>query len=217
MAEIAANQFDNNLSGQNVGGYVDDLKKQVEQAAKIEVKKRKHQASQKIRKALIHEVSERFGVKDFEKELDRYGDDSTKGVAQAGSRIAFRQARKRAIKAAAKKGAQKAAAKAAQKIASKALVRVIALACGATVVGLIVTYLIWTAQAIAGNWLGSKWIPKLDSFGDGGLWWWEFPAWLFLSIIIAILLVVVLFVAVAGAAFSNPLILVGIAWQIITN
>jgi hypothetical protein len=61
-----------------------------------------------------------------------------------------------------KKKAQEAVKKAAKKAASKVTVRLISGAAAASIVGLIITYLIMSIQMFAGNLLGAKIVPKLS-------------------------------------------------------
>ena len=61
-----------------------------------------------------------------------------------------------------KKKAQEAVKKAAKKAASKVTVRLISGVAAASIVGLIITYLIMTIQVFAGNLMQSKIVPKLS-------------------------------------------------------
>lgn len=117
--------------------------------------------------------------------------------------LARREFRKRS-KQFQKQATKKLASKAVKKIATKGIIRFIAIACGATVIGLVITYLIWTVQAISSNLMGSKWIPKLDSFGDGGWFWWEFPLWIFVSLVLLIALLISGAIAILTLPITNP-------------
>lgn len=114
-------------------------------------------------------------------------------AAQKKAQRAFKKSQKE-ITAAAKKKATQLIAK---KVAQQGVVRSVALACGSTGVGLIVTYLIWTLQAIVANWLEhDKIIPKLE--------WWELILWALLTILLAAILIMLLVGLVILFALSNP-------------
>jgi len=114
----------------------------------------------------------------------------------------------------AKDQAKKAFQKAAQKVASKAVARGAAISAGATGVGLLVTYIIWTGQAIIANWLGKdKVIPKLE--------WWELILWAILGLLLLALLLLVITALAAAFAITNPIVgakIVGsFIWDWVTN
>lgn len=139
-------------------------------------------------------------------------EDLDEELSDAGQNQAKRNLEK--IKKEVKDKAKKQVQKVVQKAASKATARTIAVAAGATVVGLIVTYLIWTGQAIFANWLGhDKIIPKLD--------WWELILWGILTLIIIALVISLLFLLVGVFIFSNPFtaapIIGEMVWDIIAG
>lgn len=92
--------------------------------------------------------------------------------------------------------------KLAQKIATRTVLRVIGAACASTLVFLIVTWLIWTIQALAGNLMGSKWIPELE--------WWETILWVLLTILLLVVLIVLTAVSSLAIVLSNPLLAISI-------
>lgn len=92
--------------------------------------------------------------------------------------------------------------KLAQKIGTRVVLRVVGAACASTVIFLIVTYLIWTVQAIAGNLMGSKWIPELE--------WWELILWGLLGIIMLAILILLIAVSSVAIVFSNPILALSI-------
>jgi len=100
----------------------------------------------------------------------------------------------------AQQASQEVFKKIAQKVAKQAAARVTSWAAGATLIGLLVTYLIWTIQAIVGNLMGSKWIPSLE--------WWELILWLLLGII---LLAILFGLLALLAIFLDP---ISIGWEI---
>jgi hypothetical protein len=202
MAEVAANPrpWDKDFFEKDEGAIQGGLKENMQQAAGREIKSRKRQALKKAEKFLIKKMGDKLGFdeSDLEDELGQEGGASTKKkTAQAISRILLKRRRKAAIKLA----KRKARAKIAQKMAKQGILRVVATAAGATMVGLIVTYLLMTIQAIAGNLLGSKWIPKLNSLGDK-FFWWELPTWIAVSLLMFAVLIVLVFIGILAVAFT---------------
>lgn len=68
---------------------------------------------------------------------------------------------------------RKEVAKKAVRVASRISLRLVNTALGASVIGLVVVWVVWTIQLIAGNLLGSQTIPPLKS--------WEKVAWFLLG------------------------------------
>ncbi len=60
--------------------------------------------------------------------------------------------------------------KVAVEAAKRATLRLVSWGSAATIVGLIVTYLIYGFQEIGHHWLGAQWIPGLSPL-ERGLWW----------------------------------------------
>jgi len=102
-----------------------------------------------------------------------------------------------------KKEAQELLMKTAEKIAKKLGLRTVSLSSGSTGVGLIVTFIIWSGQAILGNLMGSKIVPKLD--------WWEFILWLVVGLA---LLGILILASALLVLISDP---VGVGWDALSN
>lgn len=144
----------------------------------------------------------------FEEDDDQSEVDTAE-ASQAAKRE-LKRIQKQQIDAAKKKAAQLIA----KKVAQQGIVRSVALACGSTGVGLIVTYLIWTLQAIVANLLGhDKIIPKLE--------WWELILWGILTLLLIFLSLILLVLFIVAAAISNPILGVTLlgaaAWNWITG
>ncbi|MFA6307224.1 MAG: hypothetical protein WCS88_01465 [Patescibacteria group bacterium] len=94
-----------------------------------------------------------------------------------------------------------------KEVAKKVSVRAASWGAGATGVGLLVTFGIWTVQAIGGNLMGSKWIPKLELY--------ELILWLILGVLLAaivLLALTLLTILVDPIGFGLDL-----AWDTITS
>lgn len=127
--------------------------------------------------------------------------DEEEGASSATEDMARRELqrlRKEALEKASEEFRRRVGKKVAQKIASRALFRSIALAAGATLVGIIVTYLIWTVQLFAGNLLGSKIIPPLD--------FWEIILWGILSFIVLFALILAIVQILPAVLFAGGII-----------
>lgn len=123
-------------------------------------------------------------------------------AATRAAQEAFRRqllAQKKALK---KKTTDAIKKQLAQKLTTRVVLRVIGVACASTVVFLIVTWLISTIQAIAGNLMGSKWIPELE--------WWEMILYVLLTILMLIILLALTAVSSLAIVLSNPLLAISI-------
>ncbi|GEM_PF-3376200 len=142
---------------------------------------RRRQSINKLGGKAIGRLGPQVGLDNLQKKLsqesDQEDDSGIKERAQVKSRRAFKRYKRQAKEKAKKKIKQKIA----KKVASRGAIRLVAGAFGATGVGLIVTYIIWTVQAIAGNLMGSKIIPKLE--------WWELILWFIIGLLLFALLV----------------------------
>jgi len=112
-------------------------------------------------------------------------------------------------------GLDKAKKEAFEKVAELALetarrwaVRRIAWAFGATLVGFIVTHLIWTAQFILGNWLKKESVPTLNGL-EVGIWAFCTFIMVALLIIVVVLLMLLLLTSlgpVAGLVYVGSML-----------
>lgn len=103
--------------------------------------------------------------------------------AQDVSRRQFDQVKRKAINQA-KQKAEQQATRAVEKFAMRGALRVIAIGSAATIIGLVISYAIWTVQIFAGNLMGSKWIPPLEL--------WEIIAWGVVGLVLIILMIFIL-------------------------
>jgi len=216
MAPTSANTLDDTSSMNYEADVMSGMRAQTEASFKREFQKRKNETIKKYSKIALKRVSDKFELGDeLEDIIDGMGDEPAtatgKKVSQLASRTAFKVARKKAIK----KAKEEAAARLAKKLATKGAVRTVSISIGVTGVGLIVTYLIWTVQVIAGNLMGSKWIPRLASLGDF-LFWWELPLWMLMTIFVLMGILILFILLTVALIFSNPVVAATIlGWSIV--
>ncbi|MFA6466742.1 MAG: hypothetical protein WCV71_02700 [Patescibacteria group bacterium] len=134
-------------------------------------------------------------------------EEQAQNPATKATQEAFRRrllAEKKALKEKATDAIKK---KLAQKVGTRLVLRVVGAACASSIIFLIVTWLIWTVQALAGNLMGSKWIPELE--------WWEIILWGILTIIILAIVIILITLSSIAIVFSNPLLAISILGTII--
>lgn len=109
-----------------------------------------------------------------------------------------------------KKKIEAEAEKRVREFAARNSWRIFNIACSATLVLLIVTYITWTIQIIVGNLLGNPLVPKLSGF--------EMGLWAIVSLLLfAVIIILIATAAVALRMLTDPLFMVKELWDSLTG
>ena len=109
-----------------------------------------------------------------------------------------------------KKQIKAEAEKRVREIAAKSSLRIFNIACSATLVLLIVTYITWTIQVIVGNLLGNPLVPKLSGL--------EMGVWAVVSLILFALIIIIIAILGLGIRMlTDPSFMVKEIWDTFTN
>lgn len=109
-----------------------------------------------------------------------------------------------------KKQIKAEAEKRVREFAAKSSLRVFNIACSATLVLIIVTYITWTIQIIVGNLLGNPLVPKLSGL--------EMGLWGIVSLLLfALIIMIIAILALGVRMFTDPLFMVKELWDSLTD
>ncbi len=109
-----------------------------------------------------------------------------------------------------KKQVKEEVEKRVREFAAKSSLRIFNIACSATLVLLIVTYITWTIQIIVGNLLGNPLIPKLSGL--------EMGLWAIVSLLLFALIIIIIAILGLGIRMlTDPSFLVQEIWDTFTN